>query len=28
VQSVWNDLLGAPFTKNTEWIGLIAQKDS
>ncbi|MBK8990021.1 MAG: class I SAM-dependent methyltransferase [Chloroflexi bacterium] len=28
VKSVWNDLLGTPFTKNTEWIGLIAQKDS
>lgn len=28
VQSVWNDLLGTPFTENTEWIGLVAQKDS
>ena len=28
VQSIWNDLLGTPFTENTEWIGLIAQKDS
>ncbi|MBE0671569.1 MAG: class I SAM-dependent methyltransferase, partial [Anaerolineales bacterium] len=26
VQSVWNDLLGTPFTKDTEWIGLVAQK--
>ena len=23
VQSVWNDLLGTPFTDDTEWIGLI-----
>ncbi|MCG2783942.1 MAG: class I SAM-dependent methyltransferase [Anaerolineae bacterium] len=28
VQSVWNDLLGTPFTDDTEWIGLVAQKNS
>jgi SAM-dependent methyltransferase len=26
VQSVWNDLLGTPFSENTEWIGIVAQK--
>ena len=26
VQSVWNDLLGTPFTTDTEWIGVIANK--
>lgn len=26
VQNVWNDLLGTPFTEDTEWIGLVAQK--
>lgn len=25
-QSVWNDLLGAPFTEDAEWIGVIARK--
>lgn len=28
VQSVWNDLLGTPFTTDTEWIGVIANKKS
>lgn len=26
VQNVWNDLLGTPFTEDTEWIGLVARK--
>lgn len=26
VRSVWNDLLGAPFTEDTEWIGIVAQE--
>jgi len=26
VHSIWNDLLGTPFTENADWIGLIAQK--
>jgi SAM-dependent methyltransferase len=26
VKSVWNDLLGTPFTEDTDWIGLITQK--
>jgi len=26
VQSIWNDLLGTPFTDDTEWIGLVAQR--
>lgn len=26
VQSFWNDLLGTPFTIDTDWIGIIAQK--
>jgi SAM-dependent methyltransferase len=26
VKSVWNDLLGTPFTEDTDWIGLIVQK--
>ena len=26
VQSIWNDLLGTPFTNDTEWIGLVAQR--
>lgn len=26
VQSVWNDLLGTPFTEDTEWIGIVAQR--
>ena len=25
VRSVWNDLLGTPFTSDTDWIGLITQ---
>ena len=25
VRSVWNDLLGTPFTPDTDWIGLITQ---
>ncbi|MCK7467793.1 MAG: class I SAM-dependent methyltransferase [Desulfosudis oleivorans] len=25
VQSVWNDLIGTPFTEDTEWLGIIAQ---
>lgn len=28
VQGVWNDLLGVPFTDDTDWIGLIARKNS
>ena len=28
VQSVWNDLLGTPFTEDTEWIGLVTYKQS
>lgn len=27
VQSIWNDLLGTPFTDDTEWIGIVAQKE-
>ena len=27
VQSVWNDLTGMPFSDDTEWIGLVAQKN-
>jgi SAM-dependent methyltransferase len=27
VKNIWNDLLGTPFTEDTEWIGLVAQKD-
>lgn len=27
VQSVWNDLMGTPFTEDTAWIGLAAQKN-
>ena len=26
VQSVWKDLLGTPFTGDTEWIGIVAQR--
>lgn len=26
VLSVWNDLLGTPFTDDTDWIGIVAQK--
>jgi SAM-dependent methyltransferase len=26
VQSVWNDLLGTPFTDDTDWIGILARK--
>lgn len=26
VQSVWNDLIGTPYTEGTGWIGLVAQK--
>lgn len=26
VQGVWNDLCGTPYTEDTEWIGVIAQK--
>ncbi len=26
VRSVWNDLTGTPFSEDTEWIGVIAQK--
>ena len=26
VQSIWNNLLGTPFTDDTEWIGLVAQR--
>lgn len=26
VQSIWNDLLGTPFTDDAEWIGLVVQK--
>jgi cyclopropane fatty-acyl-phospholipid synthase-like methyltransferase len=26
VQSVWNDLIGTPFTEDTAWIGLVCQK--
>ena len=28
VQSVWNDLLGTPFTEDTEWIGIVAKKNN
>jgi SAM-dependent methyltransferase len=28
VQSVWNDLIGTPFTDDTEWIGIVAWKSS
>ncbi len=28
VQGVWNDLIGTPFTTDTEWIGVVAQKSS
>ena len=27
VQSVWNDLLGTPYSEDTEWIGVIARKN-
>ncbi len=27
VLNAWNDLLGTPFTDDTEWIGLVAQKE-
>jgi SAM-dependent methyltransferase len=27
VQSVWNDLLGTPFSVDTEWIGIIARRE-
>jgi hypothetical protein len=27
VQSTWNDLLGTPFTVDTEWIGIVARKN-
>ncbi|MBP7961029.1 MAG: class I SAM-dependent methyltransferase [Caldilineaceae bacterium] len=27
VQSVWNDLVGTPFSEDTEWIGIVATKD-
>lgn len=26
VKSIWNDLLGTPFSDDTEWIGVVAQK--
>lgn len=26
VQSVWSDLLGTPFTDDTDWIGIVAQR--
>ena len=26
VRSLWNDLLGAPFTEDTGWIGIVAQE--
>ena len=26
VQSAWNDLMGTPFTEDTEWIGVVARK--
>lgn len=26
VQSVWNDLLGTPYSEDTEWIGIITQR--
>jgi len=26
VQSVWSDLCGTPYVKETEWIGVIAKK--
>jgi SAM-dependent methyltransferase len=26
VQSIWNDLQGAPYTEDTEWIGVVTQK--
>ena len=26
VQSLWNDLLGTPFTEGTEWVGLVMQR--
>ena len=28
VQSVWSDLIGTGYTEETEWIGVIAQKDN
>jgi SAM-dependent methyltransferase len=28
VQGVWNDLIGTPFTEDTEWIGVIVQKEA
>jgi len=27
VQSTWNNLLGTPFSEDTEWIGMIARKE-
>lgn len=27
IQSVWNDLLGTPFTEDTGWIGIVAKID-
>jgi len=27
VQSLWNDLMGTPYTEDTEWIGIIARKN-
>ncbi|MBI5959132.1 MAG: class I SAM-dependent methyltransferase [Chloroflexi bacterium] len=27
VRGVWNDLVGTPYTPDTEWIGLLAQKE-
>lgn len=27
VQSTWNDLLGTPFSEDTEWIGVITRKE-
>jgi hypothetical protein len=26
VRSLWGDLTGTTYTKNTEWIGVVAQK--
>lgn len=26
VQGVWNDLIGTPFTEDTDWIGIVAKK--
>ena len=27
VQSVWNDLTGTPYTEDSEWIGLVTQRN-